>query len=283
MPQLHFLPCFAYISGNKHGPETPCRRAAGKKCHQCTEAGCECVDMPAVYHDRLAALQVLQKRYGSCSRFLKNWSRKEFEKEIKPLVDDARAWVAAENSRIAAERKEEEERRKQAEEEERRQLLEAEQAASRAVAVTPEPKDSSSAIVAALNGIKAELVKLREDANAALKCFQEQKAADREAMEEYTSGLKNAMEESILAALRDQSMPTDTPKKNPSKTTTPKATPMSTPKSTPNNGNKAIDNDTDEEEPENKRRKAEAENSGNQQEGEEDNEGDVANEAQLVN
>ncbi|KAI5307993.1 hypothetical protein KEM55_006860, partial [Ascosphaera atra] len=179
MPQMCHLPCLACIAGDKHSLENPCKRASGKKCHQSAESDCDCTDMPAKFHDRLVSLQVHQKKFEGRSSFLKNRAAISFATEIKTLGDDARAWVAEENSRIEAER--EEERRKQALEDERRRLLEAFDNGEQ----LPGPlasADGNGTIVAALEGIRVEIQGWRNDVRDTLECFKKQKAEDREVM-----------------------------------------------------------------------------------------------------
>ncbi|KAI5300997.1 hypothetical protein KEM55_003366 [Ascosphaera atra] len=270
MPQLRHLPCFACITGGKHSINNPCRRASGKKCHQCAESDAECADTPALFFDRLVAPQSYQKNFEGCSEFLKSWAKDEFNKHIKPLGVDARSWLAEENSRIEAER--EEERRKQDADEQRRLFLEAFDNGQQAVAGPGRANinsDDNSSVVTALGGFREEIKGWRMDLKEELQSYKKQRAEDRKTMLEFTKGLKENVEKMVQAALYGVGAPTETPEKG---------TPMSTPrKDTPTKGIKEkdiVDVDTieEEEEAESKRCKTQAEDDKDSAEHEEQEE-----------
>ncbi|KAI5300971.1 hypothetical protein KEM55_003570 [Ascosphaera atra] len=141
--------------------------------------------MLTTFHGRLASLQIHQKKFGDCSSFLKTRTAISFATEIKPLEDDAQAWVAEENSRVEAER--EEERHKQALKDEMRRLLEAFDKREQ-LSGPPASADSNGTIVTALVGIRVEIQGWRNNVRDVLECFKKQKAEDHEAMRRCESG-----------------------------------------------------------------------------------------------
>ncbi|KAI5301048.1 hypothetical protein KEM55_002841, partial [Ascosphaera atra] len=171
--------------------------------------------MPALFFDRLLALQSYQKKFEGRSKFLKSWANDEFNKHVKPLVVDAQSWLAGENSRTEAERAEE--RRKQEAEEQRRLFLEAFDKGQQAAAGpgrTNINSDDNSSIVAVLGGIREEIKGWRMDLKEALQSYEKQRAEDRKTMLEFTKGLKENVEKMVQAALYGVRTPTETPKKS---------------------------------------------------------------------
>ncbi|KAI5299815.1 hypothetical protein KEM55_001602 [Ascosphaera atra] len=208
-------------------------------------------------------MQTYQKKYDGRSEYLKIYAKQEFTKEVKTLGDDARAWLAEENSRMEAAR--EEERRKEATEQQKRLILKAFDRGQQPAAGTVRDSangnaNSGSGIVAVLEEIKEELKGWGADVKEALQYFQKQKEEDRKAMLEFTSSL----DQLLRSALRDGKTPAETPKKSIYK----RSTPVSTIKNTP----RSRLNDDDEEDAERKRHRVDADD--DQEEDGEDDGGD---------